>query len=703
MKYKALFVILLTTILITPAFAFIHPPPPEIPCATFGVKIDGAWAYNMSDPYEFIEPEDHFCTNFTVEVWALNMTDLYGYEFKLSWSPSGYFKLLSWVVEDVWASQLLVINTTDYLSWFKVAAVAKAPSTGLNGDALLVTLTFHIYNDVCWPQGKVDGCFCLCCMKASDSCTKPIKLCNPICAYWEFIAKHPEVYIEPKEEINCVVGEMVTYEVWVHNITKMKSLHFQIRWKGNHIVNCKEDIWLRILNLTEVVINEDVFPKAKRATSNVVIFNNPANTTSKVTVDIVMKADFPLINGTFKAVDLIFEKMDPWWCGRQPEYDIDLKTHEMKPDNATTRLWFSEGYIDVMCPDLCHIYFGEKYVEETFALETEGISSIAEWTKDVKYSPCSAIHLFSYGTGAGAGQPRWARINITGIGLKLKQLNSMSWMVYTVSGYPANVEIRLDTDADGIEDLKLVGEYAYQPYVGPWVAAPNTYAWVVDLAPAPGTGGSQPYGHYQNNVVTMNNYYYPTYNTWLSTFQRTATEADPAWGTVTKVDDNTVFWKSPGFPGPFGPALGAYFGRLKDFKNTAVNEVGGPGALPVLGNADILEIDIVVYNWIGTANHEAYIDDIMINGKMYKRANELASYNEAKFTFMPVPGDLSGDGEVDILDLATIAGKYGLTWQCWYSLEKFKKAYYYDFNKDGIIDIFDIIVVSKNWERTCPF
>jgi len=70
---------------------------------------------------------------------------------------------------------------------------------------------------------------------------------------------------------------------------------------------------------------------------------------------------------------------------------------------------------------------------------------------------------------------------------------------------------------------------------------------------------------------------------------------------------------------------------------------------------------------------------------------------------MPVPGDLSGDGKVDIVDLTAIASKYGLTWHCGMGLAKFRARYYYDFNKDGIIDIFDIIVVSKNWERTCPF
>jgi hypothetical protein len=78
-----------------------------------------------------------------------------------------------------------------------------------------------------------------------------------------------------------------------------------------------------------------------------------------------------------------------------------------------------------------------------------------------------------------------------------------------------------------------------------------------------------------------------------------------------------------------------------------------------------------------------------------------ASYRNAKFIFMPVPGDLTGDGKVDITDLAVIAGKYGKKWIPWPS--DGWAAWYYDFDRNGIIDIFDVIVVSKNFGRESPF
>jgi len=99
---------------------------------------------------------------------------------------------------------------------------------------------------------------------------------------------------------------------------------------------------------------------------------------------------------------------------------------------------------------------------------------------------------------------------------------------------------------------------------------------------------------------------------------------------------------------------------------------------------------------------------------------KMASYNEAKFTFMPVPGDLTGDGLVSVKDLTAIAAKYCQNYtmtMCddnWADAEttamgyktraeRWRALYYFDFNEDRHIDIFDIIVVSKNWERSCPF
>ena len=662
MKYKALFIILLAAMLVTPVFAFIHPPPPDVPCATFAVKINDTWAWNISDPYKFIEPEDSFCTEFHVQVLALNVTDMYGFEYKLNWDPT-YFNLIGIAIEQVWADQLIVYNKTDS-TWHKLVAVAKAPSPGANdpnGGILLCTYTFHIFNDVCWPQGFDTGEFRITEHLMSDSCTTKIPLCTPVPAYWKFIAKHPEVYITPKEEINCIVGETVIYEVWVHNITKMKSLHFNLRWQGNHIKNCREDIWLKILNLTEVIINEDVFPKANRITGDIKIKQWPtiaSNKTSQVTVDIEMKCDFPLINGTVKAVDLIFKKMDPWWCGRQPEYTL-IPPHDMTPDNATTPLWFQWGYIDVMCPELEYIqfgeypgdtpylYYGKEVVTEAYNLysPSDGPYSLTDPT-DCIYAnnpvtitvdeDCDEV-VFKICTSDGFVADTWCD------GDYIPDINDTAAFFFDIGG-----------DGGGIKDFDAYDfQVMYEPgslYYPSWS---NEDPW----------GYATKYGGWHDKHWMLN---------------ESVADGVSAEVTATCLIVTVSIDKLGGACSDF-----AWWLRLHDHTGCY-----GSSCSCCVGMPDQLLID-----WNGTAH--------LTGCKIF------ASYNEAKFTFMPVPGDLTGDGVVNVKDLTAIASKYCLTWSCDpdkpADIKKWVERYYYDFNKDGHIDILDIIVVSKNWAASCPF
>lgn len=72
-----------------------------------------------------------------------------------------------------------------------------------------------------------------------------------------------------------------------------------------------------------------------------------------------------------------------------------------------------------------------------------------------------------------------------------------------------------------------------------------------------------------------------------------------------------------------------------------------------------------------------------------------ARHNSLNFTFMPIPGDLNGNGVVDTSDLLILSGLYGA------DIMEYPNSYY-DLNGDGLIDICDIIIVSKNYGRTVP-
>jgi hypothetical protein len=506
-------------------------------------------------------------------------------------------------------------------AWFSAAAVAQRPAVGVTKpEVLLVTLTFHIVNDVCWPQGSVSGVFELKDIKASDSCTEQIHLCDTLNGYWNFIAVEPEVYIEPKEQINCVVGEKVTYSVWVHNITKMKSLHFDLRWKGNHIVNPYEDPWLPILNITkkDVVINEAVFPKANRTKGDIFVYNW-SNQTFSVVVDIVMDCNYQLINGTFKAVDLTFTKMDPWYCGRQPNYT--RTDHVWTPDNATTPLWFDNGYIDVCCPDPANIYFGKNsVVTEYWYVKGDGVRGDRnDMDLDVwKYTYYDKV-TFVLGIRDVPG----VTVSVYGA--------SFVFSTTPTNHATKTFQVWLESDSTKPE----YGSWVYQTYGTGWDGLKTT---------------TMPVGIAVSGSLT---------DRWF-----TVTIPCSYLGGV----GHTFYW---GIQGRFIDTPG-----FKTWINTA----------PISG----------VGHW--------YVNPTEWGGKE-KCCLFAASYNEAVFIFMPVSGDLTGDGKVELEDLRIIAGKYGKTWTWPFpgTWEEFRAIYYYDFDKDKDIDIFDIIVVSKNFGAECPF
>jgi predicted nucleic-acid-binding Zn-ribbon protein len=77
----------------------------------------------------------------------------------------------------------------------------------------------------------------------------------------------------------------------------------------------------------------------------------------------------------------------------------------------------------------------------------------------------------------------------------------------------------------------------------------------------------------------------------------------------------------------------------------------------------------------------------------------------AVFTFVPIPGDLDGSGHVDVADLMIESSYYGDAVNCATPpAGQPPNGYtaFYDLNKDGVIDIYDIVIVAKNFCRTTP-
>jgi hypothetical protein len=329
--------------------------------------INGEWG-TSSKPYELVEPETGFCDDITVEVWIGNVEDLYGYEFKLTWDTT-FFALKSWVVAPVWPSQYVVKPDATYTgtSPYHQVVVAMAPSTGVSGNILLATLTFHIVNDVCWLQGNLTKVFKLKDYKASDSCSQEIELCTPKHGYVKLVPVQPRVYLDPAKEVNWVVGDKYTLTVWAENVVKLKDVEIYVTWSSRYDTDW--GIYSPILYTTDkdVVVNGDVFPKAKRIVDILTVTSSKCGNYStpqdgEVYLKIVMADTYPLINGTFWIMKITFTKCDPWYCGRQPGY-TRTGEHGWICENATTNIDIT-GKFSVKCPDDADMLFGTDVIVE---------------------------------------------------------------------------------------------------------------------------------------------------------------------------------------------------------------------------------------------------------------------------------------------------------------------------------------------------
>jgi hypothetical protein len=258
-KAIALLAVFMMAIAVIPMHTYAFP---HLCKTTFGVKVEGKWTFNPAtgdyvDPYilNFTEPEYGFCKNFKVEVWALGVTDLYAYDFVLLWDGfPDYFVLVDYKVEQVFASQFIVkpdeFYKPPYPGWYRQAVSALAPSVGVSGDFKLATLTFHIENDACWTCDfpkmfwfwiDVQSA------KMSDSCGNSILLCNPFAALVRYKPMQPKIMIhglsDDYEQINWVVGEEFTLEIWVEDIVKMKDIEMNISWNGWVPIQAARWVW----------------------------------------------------------------------------------------------------------------------------------------------------------------------------------------------------------------------------------------------------------------------------------------------------------------------------------------------------------------------------------------------------------------------------------------------------------------------------
>jgi hypothetical protein len=386
MDYKRLTAILIVATMLGMILPMLPVRAGTHPCeATFEAKINGKSSWMDTTPLgvSIREPEYGFCKEFTVEIWINNVVDMYAYEFMVNWTDTEHIVLVDYKVHtEYWAKSIVVRPDVVYaisipdpkMNWYIQAASAIAPSTGFTGSAKLATLTFHIYNDVCWTTDYVDSAgyvrkkifFNFYDMKVSDSCSNTLNTCDPKYGYLKFWAVQPKIYLEPNYEENSELPGKFTKTVWVANITKMHSLYFNLSWNYYNYVGAWKTsdpdypkVWpqFEVEDFT-LLIKEPLKYPLKRGV-------NYDWSDWWFWMDIELK-DPPyanLLNGTFPVIEILFKKVDPWACGRQPLYYSE-QPHEWYTYPCFSDFWFEWGAIDVLCPEKRWIIFGD-YLGDT--------------------------------------------------------------------------------------------------------------------------------------------------------------------------------------------------------------------------------------------------------------------------------------------------------------------------------------------------
>jgi len=217
------------------------------------------------------------------------------------------------------------------------------------------------------------------------------------------------------------------------------------------------------------------------------------------------------------------------------------------------------------------------YEGPEFLLQSE--NGIAERSDVQSHSGTHSVHLETIGKVNDGDE---ARIVIP-ISIALADLDTISWWIYTVAGYPAHVDIFLDTG-----DV-LTAEMAVNNFMD--------------------------YGILEIDAAM-------TVPAWLQTFELSAADG------YGEIDNATVLWVANLGSGTWN----APSGTLAQWKagSGATAGVGDPSEpVPDTTGATVTKLEIEVDNWI--VQTEAYVDDIKINKDTYDFEEREEEEGKAKY------------------------------------------------------------------------
>jgi hypothetical protein len=248
--------------LVPPIVAF---PPPEDPDEhvyepEIAVKIEGNWHHTMHEwdfmvnrslpddgwftPY-MIEPPA-LCTEFDVEIWLLDFYNLSTFNIVLMWNWC-WLELTEDKVEihglpgpgegmtagmEIVDADMSTVEFEPMLSfaWTYLRDAENDTLPCYTGDAMVATLTFHVIQDPTWPDSFYSLFYLVPWMcSASTCCGEEIETSKQH-AVAKLHSLEPVVTKELSKNITWIVGDEITVDINIANVTKLKSFEFVLNY-----------------------------------------------------------------------------------------------------------------------------------------------------------------------------------------------------------------------------------------------------------------------------------------------------------------------------------------------------------------------------------------------------------------------------------------------------------------------------------------
>jgi hypothetical protein len=359
--------------LLPPVLSYEPPYDPEAPPTEFAVKIEGDWHHTThewdycDDLYDdgwftpYVIPAPGLCTEFTVEVWAIDAYDLYAYEFWLAWDWC-WLELTSWTVIDLGEGGLTahsdIVDADDSTAavepmYVQIWTFLNPVEDGVNGTVKLAELTFHVIQDPSWDD-VFYSIFYLVFAQASTSCGEEVTPSREH-AVCKLHSLEPVVLKELSSNVTSVVGDTITVDINVYNATKLKSFEFVLNYPD----------WLKLDLQNDPITIGDFLPPPYEEMIIVVgpSDNFPWVCPTQVWIKIIMDCNKPGVSGDGTLASFDFEVLNPFLPGKLgPDYTY--------------------------CEDDCKLWIPENITDE-ICFKDEGIwlDGVACWQDKTHYDP----------------------------------------------------------------------------------------------------------------------------------------------------------------------------------------------------------------------------------------------------------------------------------------------------------------------------